>query len=405
MSEKKFHPFFILARTGLILAWAMGLVVPHGKVQSASMLYVNGVSGNDTNLCTYSHPCATITRAVAVAASGDTISISSHVYEENLVIQKNLELVGQSAKNTIVDGQLAGPTISIMGSPGNEPQVYLNTLTVTNGMVGVRVEDAQVNLEEVIVSSNESDYGGEGGGIKCLSGSVTTVDTTVTNNQANFGAGVIVNSDCVLSMANSTIYLNQGIHGAGLYVNGSASLTNVTISLNQATQVPQLPHAGGIFVNAGGSATLNHCTIAKNQSLTSNDGWQIWAGGTVYLKNTIVQGGSQPDQSNCKSGTNIVSLGYNLSSDATCNLVGSGDLPDADAQLYALAANGGSTYTHGLPSTSPVVDAASPPDPDTPTYDQRGMAYCDGDFDGIVQGDIGAFEYQPLKIWLPYTAR
>jgi hypothetical protein len=232
------------------------------------------------------------------------------------------------------------------------------------------------------------------------------VDTTVTNNQANYAAGVWVNSGCVLSMSNSTVYLNQAVYAAGLQVSGTATLTNVTISLNLATDFPPVPyHPGGVMVEAGGSATLNHCTVANNQSLNAIDGWQIWAAGTIYLKNSIVQGSSQPGQPNCKEGANIVSLGYNLSSDATCNLVATGDLPTTGAQLYALTANGGPTFTHGLPATSPAVDAAGAPDPDTPTFDQRGLPHRDGNFDGIVRGDIGAFEYQPLDNWLPIVVR
>ncbi len=406
MSDTKFRLSTILTRICLMLAWAISLSTPFSPVQAASTLYVNGSSGNDINLCTFSHPCLTITRAIDVAVSGDTILISAHAYNENLVIDKSLVLIGQSAQSTIVDGQMLAAAIRITGSPGNRPQVYLEKMTLRNGKIGARVQDAQVNLTQVIISGNVSDASDQGGGIKCLSGRVTSVDTTVTNNQANFAAGVFVNDGCILTLSNSTIYFNQGIHAAGLQVFGIASLTNVTLSLNMATLFPPLPqHAGGIMVEPGGSATLNHCTIAKNQALFDSDGWQIWVGGTIYLKNTIVQGESQAGQPNCKGSANIVSFGYNLSSDGTCNLVGTGDLPSAQAQLYSLAGNGGPTFTHGLPATSPAVDAAGAPDPGTPTYDQRGYAHCDGDFDGIVQGDIGAFEYQPLHIWLPLTRR
>ncbi len=407
MSEIRFRLFRVLARIGLGLLLSTCWFRYSGKVQAADTLYVNAVSGNDAYLCTYSQPCQTITRAIDVADNGDTIRISAHTYNENLVIDEDLELIGQSAKNTIVDGQLAGAAVAVTGSPGNQPQVYLRKMTCRNGTIGVRIQDAQVILTEVVVSDNVSDLsqGHTGGGIKCLSGSVNAVDTTVTNNQANFAAGVLVDSGCALSMSNSTIYLNQGIYASGLDVFGSATLINVTISLNQSTVSAPIPHPGGVMIETGGSATLNHCTVANNHSFYPDDGWQIWAGGSLYLKNSIVQGSGQPGQPNCRLGTNIVSLGYNLSSDDTCNLTGTGDLTNTDALLYALAGNGGPTFTHGLPAASPAVDAAGPPDPGTPTYDQRGLPHCDGDFDGIVQGDMGAFEYQPLHIWLPLAVR
>ena len=405
VSDKKFRLSTILTRIGLMLAWAISLSAPFSPVQAASTLYVNGSSGNDANLCTFSHPCLTITRAIEVGVSGDSILISAHAYNENLVIDKSLVLIGQSAQSTIVDGQKAGAAIRITGTPDHKPQVHLEKLTFRNGNIGMQVQDAQVNLTQVIISGNVSDASNYGSGIKCLSGNLNAVGTTITNNQAGIGAGIVVNSGCSLSMSNSVIFFNLAGNAAGLHVNGTASLINVTISLNLATEYFPTLRAGGIMVGSGGSATLNHCTVAFNEALYDNEGWQIWAVGTLYLSNTIVQGKSQTGEPNCTGSANIVSTGYNLSSDGTCNLVGTGDLPGTQAQLYALTGNGGPTFTHGLPATSPAVDAAGAPDPGTPTSDQRGYAHCDGDFDGTVQGDIGAFEYQPLHIWLPLTRR
>ncbi|MBE7529964.1 MAG: hypothetical protein HS099_09565 [Ardenticatenaceae bacterium] len=51
------------------------------------------------------------------------------------------------------------------------------------------------------------------------------------------------------------------------------------------------------------------------------------------------------------------SLGYNLASDGTCQLTGTGDLPNSNPLLGLLADNGGDTLTHAIGPTSPALDA------------------------------------------------
>jgi hypothetical protein len=52
----------------------------------------------------------------------------------------------------------------------------------------------------------------------------------------------------------------------------------------------------------------------------------------------------------------ITSGGYNVASDATCNLAAAGDAPNTDPQLGPLAFNGGPTETHLPMANSPAID-------------------------------------------------
>ena len=71
----------------------------------ASTWYVNGVNGDSGNNCkTKATACATIKRAISLAASGDTIQIAAATYGENLSIPVNLTLNGANEATTIVDG-------------------------------------------------------------------------------------------------------------------------------------------------------------------------------------------------------------------------------------------------------------------------------------------------------------
>jgi hypothetical protein len=118
----------------------------------------------------------------------------------------------------------------------------------------------------------------------------------------------------------------------------------------------------------------------------------------VTLTNTIILGtGSNPT---C-SGT-ITSGGHNLGSDNSCNLTASGDLTTTMPLLGALANNDGATQTMALLPGSPAIDHAGN---SGPTTDQRGVARQDGNFDGIVAPDIGAYEYVPRHVYLPLILR
>jgi len=78
----------------------------------------------------------------------------------------------------------------------------------------------------------------------------------------------------------------------------------------------------------------------------------------VVLQNSIVANNSG---GNCsiRSGT-LTSHGHNLSSDATCDFGGTGDLNNIDPMLGPLQNNGGPTQTMALPSGSPAIDAGNP---------------------------------------------
>ena len=88
----------------------------------------------------------------------------------------------------------------------------------------------------------------------------------------------------------------------------------------------------------------------------------------------------------------MISVGYNLDSDGTCNLTDSTDLPGVDPLLGPLQNNGGPTLTHALPVSSSAVDHILIQDckdaiGNPLTTDQRGVVRPQG-----VGCDIGAYE-------------
>jgi hypothetical protein len=110
----------------------------------------------------------------------------------------------------------------------------------------------------------------------------------------------------------------------------------------------------------------------------------------VVLQNTIIAANritSFFGGADCRGP--IISGGYNLVGNSSdCSFSPSiGDLIGIDPGLGLLQDNGGPTWTHGLLSGSPAIDAGSSDCPE-PATDQRGV--------GRPQGsacDIGAFEF------------
>src|SRR5690606_21315726 len=105
----------------------------------------------------------------------------------------------------------------------------------------------------------------------------------------------------------------------------------------------------------------------------------------VSLLNTILVGNTDDQCTVLGTGReDIISLGYNLSSDATCNLVHVTDRPSTALMLGALADDGGPTRTMALLAGSVAVDGGTC---EKITTDQREFLRPAGNC------DIGAYEY------------
>ena len=220
-----------------------------------------------------------------------------------------------------------------------------------------------VTLNRVQLSGNHA--GGQGGAI-WNGGSLTLNDSAITGNDAGGGAGGIANIG-TLNLNNVTISGNHGQSGGGLSSSGSATLVNVTVANNHATV-----SGGGL---SGGPANL----ALQN---------------TILADNTA--DGSGP---NCATGFN--SLGHNLVDNlAGCTAAGQTgtNVVGKDARLASLDFNGADTLMHALLGGSPAIDAGAC----ALATDQRGQSRpVDGNLDGSAGCDIGAFEFTPVKLYLP----
>ena len=212
--------------------------------------------------------------AVDAATSGSTVVVMGHCHG-SVAVSKSLTIVGKPLKKEptpTLDADRCGSVVAVSSA-----RVTLTGLTIVNG---------------------QSDCGNTpaGGGVLNQQGTVTIVDSTLTNNRAagvinldgdvtivgshivpNFGftgGGGIATSGGSLTVRSSVIERNSAIVGAGVFADGPAvSIASSVIRLNAAQD------------RGGGVATTGPVTLAGT-SVTSNSagiGGGIWSAGSVAL--------------------------------------------------------------------------------------------------------------------------
>ncbi len=367
-------------RKGLLLTALFLALAP--TALASTTWYVNGVSGSGSNNCMPPlTACKTIGHAVSLAASGDSIKVGAATYAENLTVSTSLKILGSGARTTIIDGGGSGQVLNI--SSGH---VTLSAVTVRNGAQGISNGGALLVIASTI-SGNRHIFSCslrqscrvEGGGIYNSNLATLTIrSSTIVGNS--------VQGSCPNPFQCSVIAF-----GGGISNHGNIIISNSTLSSNTASTNFGSGFGGGI--SNSGTAVISNSSLSGN---AANHGSDILnsTGFTVKLQNSIVANSSSGG--NC-GGAPVLSNGYNLSSDNTCNFGGSGDLNNTDPQLGPLQYNGGPTQTMALPSGSPAVDAGNPNGcTDGQGHllktDQRGQPRPDKEDTGGC--DMGAYERQ-----------
>jgi hypothetical protein len=294
----------------------------------------------------------------------------------DLDVLTDITIVGTGAATTIIQASATGADSAVdrvfeVLSPG---RLTLSGVTVRNGK--------PVNGL------------GFGGGISSDPGVPLDLDkVVVTGNSAPSGGGVVARGST--SITNSTIHTNSATStgGGGLLVGAGGAdvtMTNVTLSGNSANS----GGGGGLLINVSANGTLNNVTVTGNRA--SSGGGLKQAVGTVQLHNSIVAGNTGE---NCAG--SITSGGFNVVFPSTaCGFDASiGDGIAADPKLGPLADNGGPTPTHAPQVTSLALDRGNPASPldgvggRCAAVDQTGTNRAiDGNIDGTVRCDVGAFE-------------
>ena len=311
--------------------------------------------------------------------SGGTISINESNEREIVIFdsvainglgQDNLTLNGgfifnvESSVDLAIDGlNLTGGKID---SSGN--------LTFSNSTISQTIARSGISDNSSIISRGTLDLsdstiedsdGGGNLGVAIESGTATVQRSAIANHQGVLGgAGIIVGTDAVADVINSTIANNSARGNAGIANTGTVNITNSTVVNNNGGI-----GAGGVNTFSDGITTLTSSIIANNTGAGD--------GPLGDVNGEFISGGN-----------NLIGNGDDGTGFVDSDSIGTLDNP-IDPQLGELQDNGGSTQTIALLDGSPAIEAGS--NPNNLETDQRGEG-----FDRTVgeATDIGAFEVQ-----------
>ncbi|MBN2416342.1 T9SS type A sorting domain-containing protein [bacterium] len=347
---------------------------------------------------------ATIQEAIDASVKGDTVLLQPDIYYENVdfngkcVTLASLYITTMDTsyiRQTIIDGSGTGRVITI--NSDEDAGTWLAGLTIRNGYAdyggGILIYRADPRVSNCIIEHNIAECSnGLGGGMR--------LEQTYSIVQ-----------DCIIRF-NSALGqdINNGGCGGISAHNSHASIFTCSITDNDATG-----YYGGIGIS-GGAPLVAGCLIARNRCHnTAGAGFQdaepLFANNTVVCNTASpgLMGGiyfirSTPTLTNCIIWYNSDSAGtaYNFNgwggtpNITNCNIQGgyaSTPVMDSDPLFQDMA---GGNYR--LAAGSPCIDAGAPaPVPLVTDLDGRYRVH-DGDGNGSVLIDMGAYEYGSMFV-------
>ena len=180
----------LVITTSTLLLFSLLIATDLIIISSASndILYVDSSNTQGPWNGTTQHPYQNIQDAIDAAFDETTISIAEGTYFENILIQKNLVLLGEDRDTTIIDGGKNGHVVKIQGSAGNELTLQFSSMTVRNAgglgndCLALSYVTSGSITDSILINSDQSD------GIQLDH----CTDLTIANNQIlnNKGAGI-----------------------------------------------------------------------------------------------------------------------------------------------------------------------------------------------------------------------
>ncbi len=243
-----------------------------------------------------------------------------------------------------------------------------------------------------------------GGGMYNNSSDYVLTNVAFTGNLSDQGGGTNdVSSNPLLT--NVTFKNNfSTTDGGGMYLQiySSPTLTNVTFGGNTAVN-----YGGGIFTRSYSTPALINVTINANGA-SYYGGLYIVDNSTVLLKNSLIANNAVYEcYTDGTSSLNSASSNNLIEDSATaCGLTNgvNGNIVGLDPLVSALQNHGGFSETFALQMSSPAIDTGT--NSGCPATDQRGVTRPkDGNSDSDVICDIGAYEINPYRLFMPLVTR
>jgi parallel beta-helix repeat protein len=267
----------------------------------ANIIYVN-----DSNTegpwwdGTQDYPYQTIQEGIAAANVGDTVSVSSGTYNENVNIDKDLSLIGKNKDATFIDGGRNGHVLNVRGPTDGEIHVHISGLTIRNaGGSGFDcVTFSYVTNGEI--SNNTILNSQQGEGISLDHCQDITISDNVIYNNAMAGVSLTLSEQNVIS--NNIIQYNQkGIH---LSFSNNNEIFRNTIYENTQYGVYIVQSSSNVFSFNDFTGNLPNARDPSMNVWSSNGQGNYWDDYNKYDNNSdgigdapyAISGGSSQDE-------------------------------------------------------------------------------------------------------------
>lgn len=239
-------------------------------IQGDSVLYVGGLGpGNYTR----------IQDAVNNASEGDIIFVFNGSYQENIIIDRSVQLIGEERNTTIIDGGYQGSVIVISADDTIVKGFTVQHAKNDIGSAGIELHAAA----RVIITGNRIQKNGWFGIWVHFSGSTqTSIESNVIQNNSY---GIYLQKASQSHITRNMVCDN----GEGIYILGSAGsqiMNNTVMNRDIGVHVEDcydmilsenviIDNAHGMYVFNSSEMTLERNTI----------GWNRWYG--LWMKDTI----------------------------------------------------------------------------------------------------------------------
>jgi predicted outer membrane repeat protein len=239
-------------------------------------MYINGSSGNDNNDgLSWETSKLTIKNATSSVVDHGVVNIADGEYtgtsNTNVVIDKNMQIIGQSREGTIINGANTTRLFIVM----NGVNVTITNLTLVNGnefMGGAILNNANLTVNNCDFINNTAT---NGGGAIYSNKDHPNVNLALTNcnfynNSAHDGGAICSlqnGSDIILTITNCIFMNNSAKNGGG------GAITAVGMSIS-----------GSLFDNntASMGGAIQGVTTTSITDTTFINNTAQWAGGAIY---------------------------------------------------------------------------------------------------------------------------
>lgn len=364
--------------------------------------YVGSTNASDgSNDCLdIKAPCRTIAHALTQSAAGDTLVLAQITFNEAaLVLNKKVFIVGGGPLKTIIDAQSRDRVFAV--NPSIEASFC--GLSISNGERdaendrggGILISStAKVEILNSTLTNNKADFGGGisnegelvirnsriiknqadfGGGIYNEASRTTIINSIFSDNEATFGSGIESNESDV-GLSESTFSSNKATFGGAINSSGGdLALINSTFQGNEAV-------FGGGVENFSSTMTITNSTLSANKAvfgggIDNNSDALTLSNSTLSENLASTNGGGIKNfgsitlshtiianngiHDDCNNEGTFLSNGFNLESETSCDFNQTGDLQNAHAGLLPLRDYGGPTMTYALGEDSDAIDAGA----------------------------------------------